>query len=345
MTEFDVILIDDDAAGHAVTQRIVALYPHADARPSRQRDALDAPAKKVLRLARHKGAFLKAWRTAPGATAPDRFYLVQAVGCPWDCTYCFLQSYHREITPRYHVNLDDLRAELRDAVPATRAVTIHAGELTDALFLDRATELSALLHDLAQARPRATVELRTKSDDVDGLVRLPPLANFAPAWTVSPPAISQAYERGAPSFEARLAAVQRVVAAGHRVGLRLDPVIRAAHWQDAYDDLIARLAKALAPEAISGIVTGLLRFSPALPECVRARGKSRRLFLDEFVRSDDGKMRYLKFLRVEMYAFLLDRLAAAFPNVRVEVASETPALHALLARRLGREVPYEGCAA
>jgi len=338
------ILVDDDVADHPVTRRILDLFPEADVCSSGGSDGADGlDPKRVLRLSRHKGAFLKQWRTGPGHVSASRFYLVQGVGCPWDCDYCFLQSYHPEGVPRFHVNVEDLRAELLEKLPVEHPATVHAGELTDALFLDRATGLSAILHDVAAERPKVVFELRTKSDDVGTLTKLAPLENFEVAWTMSPPDVADALERGAPSFRRRVRAMKRLALAGHKVGLRFDPVIRVDGWERLYGDMVERISWDVKPASISGVVVGLLRFSPALPECVRRRGGNVRIFLDEFVRCADGKMRYLKFFRVEMCRVMIEAIGEFLPGVPVAVAGETPEVRELLETRLPKGATVGEC--
>lgn len=336
------ILVDDDIADHGVTERILALFPETDVRPSSSSNGADGlDPKRVLRLTRHKGAFLKPWRTGPGEVSPSRFYLVQGVGCPWDCDYCFLQSYHPEGVPRFHVNLEDLRAELLEKLPADRLATVHAGELTDALFLDRATGLSGILHEVAAERPNVVFELRTKSDDVSAPAELSPLENFQVAWTMSPPDVAEELERGAPSFRERVRAMKRLAFAGHKAGLRFDPVIRVDGWEKRYADMVERISWDVKPGSISGVVVGLLRFSPTLPECVRRRGGNLKIFLDEFVRCADGKMRYFKFFRVEMHRVMIDAVREFLPGVPVAIAGETPEVRELIVLRGARRVKCE----
>ena len=344
MSVFQRILVDDDVADHPVTRRTLDLFPEADVCSSGGSDGADGlDPKRVLRLSRHKGAFLKQWRTSPGEVSPSRFYLVQGVGCPWDCDYCFLQSYHCEGVPRFHVNLDDLGAELLEKLPADRRVTVHAGELTDALFLDRATGLSAILHGVAAQRPNVTFELRTKSDDVGALAKLDPLESFQVAWTMSPPDVADELERGAPSFDRRVRAMKRLAFAGHKVGLRFDPVLRVDGWERLYGDMVERISWEVKPASISGVVVGLLRFSPALPECVRRRRGRSKIFLDEFVRCADGKMRYLKFFRVQMCRVMIEAIREFLPGVSVAIAGETAEVRELLETRLPQELTVGEC--
>lgn len=344
MSVLERILVDDDVAEHPVTRRIVGLFPDADVRSSGCRQGADGTdPKRVLRLARHKGAFLKQWRTGPGEVSASRFYLAQGVGCPWDCEYCFLQSYHLEGVPRFHVNVEDLRAELLEKLPVDGPATVHVGELTDATFLDRATGLSAILHDVAAERANVTFELRTKSDDVSALAKLAPLENFQVAWTMSPPDVAEEIERGAPSIGRRVRAVKRMVYAGHKVGLRFDPVIRVDGWERRYEDMVERISRDVTPASISGVGVGLLRFSPALPECVRRRHGLRKIFLEEFVRCADGKMRYFKFFRVQMFRVMIEAIGEFLPGAPVAIAGETPEVRELLRARIPEEAAVGEC--
>ena len=345
MTRFRIIGVDSDAASFPVTQRIVAAHPEAEVRTGAwpPGETFGVAAKSVLRLRRHRGSFLKSWRTGPGSLDANRFYLAQGIGCLADCAYCFLQSYHADMVPTYRVNLEEMRAEVLARFTSGMGGHVLAGELVDSLFLDGATGLSRIMHELARSRPGIVVELRTKDAGVETLREVSPLPNLVVAWTMSPETVVQRYEEGTASFEERLAAARRVASWGHPVGLRFDPVIRVPAWREEYGSLMERIAAVLDLDRLEKIVLGLLRFSPSLPACVmRRRGRS-ALFVDEFVRCHDGKMRYVKFVRVEMLSFLLEKAMSCFPGIPIELAMETPEVHDLVRRQTGEGILSECC--
>ncbi|MFH0965207.1 MAG: hypothetical protein V2A58_14500 [Planctomycetota bacterium] len=340
MSGIELLLIEPEALAYPATKRILSACAGAEVRVGDE-GPIDVPPKRILRLRRHKGRFLKSWRAPRGEEPRGRYYLVQGVGCPADCEYCFLQEYHRELIPTFHVNLEEMEGELRERLAPCAMANVLAGELMDGLFLDSATGLSRVLHGVAKMRPGVTMELRTKTADVETLADLSGLANWVVAWTMSPPEVVDRYEPGTATFEKRVAGARQAASWGHRVGIRLDPVIRFDGWREAYTRVMERLADEIDARSIDKVVLGLLRFRPGLPECVEKRRGLSRLFLEEFVRCSDGKMRYLKFLRLEMLEYLLEKVRECFAGVPVEVSMETLEVRALLAERLGAEVAVE----
>jgi hypothetical protein len=72
------------------------------------------------------------------------------------------------------------------------------------------------------------------------------------------------------------------------------------------------------------ISLGCLRFPPALRQLIFTRFPHSRLGSEEMVRGPDGKWRYFKSLRVEMYGRLRDWLAEVLPGVQIYLCMESP---------------------
>ena len=87
---------------------------------------------------------------------------------------------------------------------------------------------------------------------------------------------------------------------------------------------MARLGEAVPPEAVTWISLGGLRFLPPLRRLIWERFPPGALAAQEMVRAPDGKLRYFKNLRVEMYGSLQDLLREALPGVFVYLCMESP---------------------
>jgi spore photoproduct lyase len=131
-------------------------------------------------------------------------------------------------------------------------------------------------------------------------------------------------EHGAASLEARLKAAQRAAAAGFRVAFHFDPLIFFPGWEEAYRHTVARLGDSVSAADVTWISLGALRFLPPLRQIIFARFPHSRLASEEMVRAPDGKLRYFKNLRVEMYGRLREWLAEALPGVQPYLCMESP---------------------
>jgi DNA repair photolyase len=289
-----------------------------------------AAAKRRLLLAPHRGSFLGHCPAGTRGLACCNYLVMNlAANCPMDCGYCFLQDYLADALPlTAYVNPEAALAELAQVLDrhADRHFRIGTGELADSLALDPLTGLSAELVPFFAARRNGLLELKTKTDAVDGLVALDPKERVVVAWSLAPPAATALAERGTATIPARLAAAARVVAAGYKVGVHFDPLIEHAGWEEGYRDLVAAIAAAVPVARVAWVSMGALRFSPALRTKVRARFPGSLLLAGEQVPSADGKWRDFQPLRVAMYRRVRDYVEAALPGVPLYLCMETPAV-------------------
>ncbi|NOR26487.1 MAG: DNA photolyase, partial [Desulforhopalus sp.] len=75
-----------------------------------------------------------------------------------------------------------------------------------------------------------------------------------------------------------------------------------------YASTIDKLFEAVPAEAIAWISLGALRFLPSLKEIGIKRFPSSRIYYNEFIRGLDGKARYFRPNRVELYQVIYERL-------------------------------------
>ena len=125
MQRFKQILVEEAAWDYPMTRRVLARLPGVPVKVIADREALRprevspaqwlGEAKTTLLLAVQKGPF---WRACPGT----RDYiccgyqvLQVALNCPFDCTYCILQSYVN--VPGHHRICEYRRSGRRNFAP------------------------------------------------------------------------------------------------------------------------------------------------------------------------------------------------------------------------------------
>lgn len=287
-----------------------------------------AAAKRRLVLAPHRGTFLGHCPAGTrGLTCCNYLVINLAANCPMDCGYCFLQEYLAESAPlTAYVNPEAALAELAIVLDkhTDRRFRIGTGELADSLALDPVTGVTQDVVPFFAARPNALLELKTKTDAVDGLLELDPKERVVVSWSLAPQAAVDLAERGTAPIAARLAAARRVAAAGYKVGIHFDPMIEHAGWAEGYRDLVAAVAEALPLARVAWVSMGALRFSPGLRSKVRTRFPGSPLLAGEQARSADGKWRDFQPLRVDMYRRVRGFVEDALPGVPLYLCMETP---------------------
>ncbi|MFQ6070224.1 MAG: radical SAM protein [Candidatus Aminicenantales bacterium] len=259
--------------------------------------------KKYLLITRHKGAFVKPCPCTPCYLGCNYFIINPVLNCPLDCSYCILQHYLSQPFITAFANLDDLWKEL-DLFLEMRGKTytrIGTGELGDSLALDRLTGLSEDLIEFFRGKEPAVLELKTKTVEIENLLRIDPPENVVISWSLNSFTIARKEERQAPRVEERIQAAAEVLKRGFRLGFHFDPLVFYPGWEEDYSEVVELLMSRVDPARISWISLGALRFPPSLKPVIRARFPRTKIMYEEFVAGIDGKWRYFRPLRTELY--------------------------------------------
>lgn len=267
--------------------------------------------KRNLLLCRNQGHFFK---PCPGTREYQCCeYQVINIGmnCPMDCVYCILQAYLNNPWLTFFVNIDDMLAELEKAVERDgpkRFWRIGTGEFTDSMALDKWTGLSKILIDFTAQHPNTVLELKTKSAMIDNLEGLEHQGRTITAWSLNSPEIMKREELRTATLDERLAAAAQCAQWGYRLAFHFDPIIYHPGWRAGYAETIKRLFAAVPASKIAWISMGALRFLPSLRQIAADRFPQSRFMAEEFIMGLDGKCRYFRDLRVEMYKHIYNLL-------------------------------------
>jgi len=71
------------------------------------------------------------------------------------------------------------------------------------------------------------------------------------------------------------------------------------------------------------VSVGAFRFYPQMKPVIRARFPHSKILYGEFTRGDDGKFRYLKFIRLKMFKKITGLLKKYGKNIRVYLCMES----------------------
>lgn len=266
--------------------------------------------KKHMLITQQKGEFVKPCPCTPGYLGCNYFIINADLNCPLDCSYCILQLYLSNPLITVQVNTGDLWRQLDSFMAAcqSRFLRIGTGELGDSLVLDHIVQRSTELIDYFGSKPAVLFELKTKTANVGNILSLPPQENIIIAWSLNSELMAQTEERGAPSVKDRLEAAKAVSRRGFPVAFHFDPLILYPGWEDGYEAVIEALFTAINADRIAWISLGSLRFPPALKNIIRKRSPDSLIVYEELIRGSDGKLRYFKPLRLQLYSRVVDQI-------------------------------------
>lgn len=279
-------------------------------------------AKETLFITRNKGSFI---RECPGTSCYTCCgYKILHIGtfCSMDCSYCVLQSYFHPPVLQFFVNHEDLLNEIRILFKENRISRIGTGEFTDSMIWEGSTGLSNLLVPEFSKQTRAVLELKTKTTDIDLLKRLAHNRKTIIAWSLNTERIIKEQERRTSTLAARLKAAALCESWGYPVAFHFDPVILYDGCEKDYKKVIDSIFQHVSPRNVVWISIGTFRFMPALKPIIRERFPDSKIPYGEFISGLDGKMRYFKPLRIDIYKKMVAWIKERAPDVLVYFCME-----------------------
>lgn len=278
--------------------------------------------KESLFLVKNRGSFIK---NCPGT----RNYLccgykILHIGtfCCMDCSYCILQSYFHPPVLQFYVNYDDLSAELNHFLSLKNNYRIGTGEFTDSLIWEQFTELSNFLIPKFAKQTHAVLELKTKTVSIDKLKFLNHNRKTIVSWSLNSEKIIKTEERLTASLSDRLAAAAKCQSWGYPLAFHFDPLILYDNCIKDYKQVIDLLFSYVEPENIVWISLGSFRFMPSLKSIIQKRFTDSKIVYGEFITGLDGKMRYFKPLRIELYKKIISHIKKIAPETLVYFCME-----------------------
>lgn len=221
-------------------------------------------------------------------------------GCPFDCSYCYLQQYTNSAGIILPANLDDFFCQFdKFEKKINKPIRIGTGEFCDSLALDYTTDYSTKL--ISYFRNKSVFfELKTKSNKINNILSQKAASNIIISWSLNPQKIINSEEAGASKLKERLAAAKKIQKSGFKIAFHFDPIIYYDNWEKDYKDLVCQLYSKVKPP-FAWISLGTLRSNRQLKPIVEQRFPKSNIFYGELLIGEDKKLRYPKFLRKIIY--------------------------------------------
>jgi len=331
---------------------ICALYPDAERierldTPHNRIDLGEADAlarhragKRTLVLGVHGSSVRRSEES--GNTCPNYWHFSPCGFCPYGCAYCYLAGtagvWHSP-TVKIYANLPEILAGIdRVARRLAKPTAFYLGKLQDGLALDPLTGYSKVLVPFFAEHPFARQVVLTKSTTVDNLIGVNHGNKTILSWSVNPPEVAGRFEAGAPGIDDRLAAMERCAAAGYPLRAVLMPMIPVEGWPDIYGRFVRTLLERAPIRRLT--VGGICSYRNARRLMERKLGRDNPISrsFEAGGRAPDGRLRYPRDLRVEMYRVVIGAARRARPETELALClEERPVWEAVgLAGSLGR---------
>ncbi len=262
----------------------------------------------MIEFAKQTGQFIKHCPCTPGVVSCGYYNMNLHTGCPYCCSYCILQAYLETKEPLFFTNFEDMEKELAEASQSFKYLRIGTGELSDSLALDHQTNYSQKILAIFEKFPGILFEFKTKSTHVENILKYrEKLNNIVMAWSLNPQEVVEREELLTPGLFSRLKAIEKIQQQGYKIAIHFDPIVFFKGWEAAYLDLIKAISKIIFPSRIAWWSLGALRFPYSLREYI-FKHRDSRLFEGELIKGHDGKYRYFKPLRLELFHYTRQKI-------------------------------------
>ncbi len=186
-------------------------------------------------------------------------------GCNYNCSWCYLQGTLRRLKSKTQPRIKDvekIKKHLETFLEkAFYQELLNAGEIADSLMFENSDKaLSNIIKECFDSpinKKDHIALIVTKSDKTENLLKNY-IEHAIISYSLNAHKPAKRWEKGAPTVDDRLAALEQLQDAGYKIRVRIDPIVPVPGWNGAYEGLINKIYKKLEPERITiGSLRGL----------------------------------------------------------------------------------------
>lgn len=278
---------------------------------------------KNLVLSSIRGEILRKCPGTHGHICCNYHVINQYIGCPINCTYCILQGYLNQPFTIINVDIEKITDELSKRTDSDHILRIGTGELGDSLVYDHITDFSIDFINFFKNRRDFMFEFKTKTDNIDNLLKYNNPGNIIVGFSMNPPELSKEIEGDAASIEERIAAIKLLSEKNYKISLHFDPIINIPDYKKKYDALIKNIFSQISSLNIAWISMGTFRYSNELKSMIEYNYPENHILQDQFVLTSDNKYRYFRPLRTALYNAVKDSLYEVDKNMPIYLCMES----------------------
>lgn len=305
-------------------------------------DLMEKNSKMPITYKERKTPFIGLFdKTPEGINCPHFWKFAVAIGCPYQCSYCYLLKTFRGYTrPVVYTNVDKMLNELRFFLLTHQNCVLNSGELADSsLLINHRDNILQKIAPLFNEDPNGNrLLLLTKSANISGLLKLNSPKNIIASFSVNTADFIAKFESGTAKIEDRLKSAKITKEKGFETRLRIDPMVPFKGWKEGYLGLVKETVKTN-PDRIT---LGTLRFFSGVKGYAKNDGRGIEIFNYGTEKTpQDGRMRVRH--REYIYSFVIkELLKAGHPLDKIGLCKETPDVFNFL-RQEGLKIDKKTC--
>ncbi|MCB0422201.1 MAG: hypothetical protein KDD61_14480 [Bdellovibrionales bacterium] len=209
--------------------------------------------------------------------------------CGFDCSYCSIQSFFK--SDKILVETDLSRKLKEVNLDPNEVYHIGTGQSSDSLMWGNKEGILDDLFTFAEENPNVILEFKTKSKNIQHLLKTPYPKNVISTWSLNPNDVILEEERYTATLEERLHAARKIADKGRLVGFHFHPLLYFEGFKESHAQLVAEIQKRFAPEEVAMISLGTVTFAKSVVKKIRARSIHTKI-LQMPLQEADGKLSY-----------------------------------------------------
>tara|TARA_Y100000590_G_scaffold334400_1_gene380509 strand:+ start:432 stop:1427 length:996 start_codon:yes stop_codon:yes gene_type:complete len=218
--------------------------------------------KPALILAKKEGKKIHNIPKNFGIGGKKNYYFSHMLNCIYDCEYCFLQGKHMSAHYLLFINYEDFFLDIKKQIKKNSSEKSYffSGYDCDSLAFDGITDFIKSFLPIFKNNTNGILEIRTKSTQVERILKFKPIDNCIIAFSFTPENISKLIEHKVPSVKKRIDSMKKLTDMGWNIGLRFDPIVPACNFGKIYDDLFKSIVSKIPKKNIHSVSFGMMRF-------------------------------------------------------------------------------------
>ena len=241
-------------------------------------------------------------------------------GCTAMCLYCYLVcNYNKCSYLRLFVNREQMLEKIiKTANKSEKELTFEIGSNSDLILENSITDnLDWTIKEFSKSE-KGYLTFPTKFDMVDSICKLEHNGKIIPRMSVNPEKIINQVEFGTSRLKERVIAINKLKAAGYKVGILIAPVIFVENWKEEYENLIKHLKENLSEEVKKDVFFEVIFMTysyvhrminqEAFPNAITLYNQ------EQMTGRGRGKYMYREYIRKEGEQFFREKLKKYFPE-------------------------------
>ena len=268
---FQALYVEEEVLNHPITKRICKQYPNHPVIVCERYGEVFNKKGQNFRLQKQNPSLILAKKYSPFLLptpeeyhigGANNYYFSHLLNCPFDCRYCFLQGMYQSAHYVWFVNYEDFQSSIEKQLQENQNCDpsyFFSGYDCDSLALEPLTHFVEEFIPFFSRLPNAYLELRTKSTQIQTLLRTEPQKNVITAFSLSPETIVKSIEHKTPTLQRRLKAIQKLQEKGWPIGLRLDPLLYFSNFKEVYREFFELFFSKIKVESLHSVSLGPFR--------------------------------------------------------------------------------------